>query len=177
LCADLNPSPRVFLFEIFSPLADRRQKEKFINRKSSGQPARKICVVDWVPVSRTGLNADLNPSPRVFLFEIFSPLADRRQKEKFINRKSSGQPARKICVVDWVPVSRTGLYAGLNTSLRVFLFGRFFCAGSPSAKRNSSIEKLRVSMLENLCGWLGAHVSEPGCMPMLTPPRPDRRGF
>jgi hypothetical protein len=30
-----------------------------------------------------------------FFLKYFSPLADRRQKEKFINRKSSGQPARK----------------------------------------------------------------------------------
>jgi hypothetical protein len=34
-------------------------------------------------------------TPGVFLFVRFSALADRRQKEKFINRKSSGQPARK----------------------------------------------------------------------------------
>jgi len=37
---------KFFFLKDFSPLADRRQKEKFINRKSSGQPARKIYVVE-----------------------------------------------------------------------------------------------------------------------------------
>jgi len=36
---------KFFFLKDFSPLVDRRQKEKFINRKSSGQPARKIYVV------------------------------------------------------------------------------------------------------------------------------------
>ena len=31
----------------------RRQKEKFINRKNSGEPARKINVVGWVPKVKT----------------------------------------------------------------------------------------------------------------------------
>jgi hypothetical protein len=35
-------------------------------------------------------------SPEVFLFANFSALAHPTQKEKFINRKTTGEPARKI---------------------------------------------------------------------------------
>jgi hypothetical protein len=41
--------PEFFFLKYFSPLVHPRQKEKFINRKNSGSPARKICVVGWVP--------------------------------------------------------------------------------------------------------------------------------